>query len=355
MSTGKHFSGAGQSSAVGMFMTAKTELNDDKLTEKVVMYSQGQVNSFKILSEEQRGELYYIKIQANIDKDILQSAAKVSQKQTVSLNVSNIAASNQTEEDKLQSRVEILSEAMKQINYASLINYYAYPRVIKNDKGEDKIYLIHMLAFNMDNYMKIISNMDSVFSKIAIKKETGAFVDYHYNKSAYELAKNYKNITDVIKYKGMWINQLNAVRQTTDDKYNCINTYRISHSSGNYLNKGWYALVNKFTSFTAYQLYDSSDEDSIKNNLSEILKNIQQKFNITFIAESGTGFDSELARDSAEFSIGDSYFLYPIFFKDTPPYDRSSVFIFLQLLNLSKEQMVSLKEITGRYELERKK
>ena len=125
----------------------------------------------------------------------------------------------------------------------------------------------------------------------------------------------------------------------------CINP----STGGSELNDGCYGITDRLTATTVYELYDSKKTDrNIQGAIYKELCNLEHTFRVTFIAESGSGFDSEIARNSDLFIIGSNYILNPVFrYKG-----NSSILVFIQDLNLSKEQLVSLKELTGRYELE---
>ena len=338
--------------AVGMFMTSTTELNNDDITEKIVTYRQGQVDSFKILEESQKNGIYYTKIIANIDKDILQSAAeKSSQKQVIAFDGSNIAAREQSKSYKDLTKSDSLRNIISQVDYIPMIGYYAYPKIFKNKNGEEKIYLIHILYIDYDKYMKIANNLKSVMSRLAIDTGSVSFNNPENNKIIYNTTKNIKNIADIINYKRFNLNRLNNVsindlnKKSTSPSQYCINP----STGGSELNDGCYGITDRLTATTVYELYDSKKTDrNIQGAIYKELCNLEHTFRVTFIAESGSGFDSEIARNSDLFIIGSNYILNPVFrYKG-----NSSILVFIQDLNLSKEQLVSLKELTGRYELE---
>lgn len=329
--------------AVGMFMTSKTELNDDVLTEKIVTYSQGQVDSFKILEETQKNGIYYTKIIANIDKDILQSAAKnSSQKQVIKFDGSNIAAREQSSSDKAISKIESLENVISQVDYTSMIDYYVYPKIIKNRNGGEKVNLVHILYINYDKYMKIAKNLKSAMSNLAIDTGSVNFIDPKNNKFFYNITKNIQKIDNIIDYNRYSLNILSAVGPSQ---------YVINPSTGgSELKDGCYGITDGLIATTVYKLYDSKKSDrNIQNQIGKELFKLRHHFRVTFIAETGSGFDSEIARDSASFRIGTYYIFKPVF---SCSGGNSSILIFIQNLNLSREQLINIKELTGRYELE---
>lgn len=58
---------------VGMFMDSKTILENENLTETIFTNTQGYISSYEIISEEERGGLYRVKIQAILKKDAIRS------------------------------------------------------------------------------------------------------------------------------------------------------------------------------------------------------------------------------------------------------------------------------------------
>ena len=81
---------------VGMFMTAKTEIVNDDITEKIVTHSRGQVNSYEVISETNGVDGWVVKIKANIDKDILEETAQAVQSKSVAFDGTSLAASQST-------------------------------------------------------------------------------------------------------------------------------------------------------------------------------------------------------------------------------------------------------------------
>lgn len=62
--------------AVGQFISVEN-IVDDHAIEKIVQYSKGKSNSFKILSEKRTPNGWNIKIQAHFDKDIVKEASEL--------------------------------------------------------------------------------------------------------------------------------------------------------------------------------------------------------------------------------------------------------------------------------------
>lgn len=81
-----------------MFVSSKTETINDRLTEEIVLHSRGRVNSYQVLSEEKKDNIWELTILAVIDKDILQEAEKTVQTKEVTVDLSHLAAQKSTAE-----------------------------------------------------------------------------------------------------------------------------------------------------------------------------------------------------------------------------------------------------------------
>ena len=241
-----------------------------------------------------------------------------------------------TEEEKSKPKDQLIKDFVSQVDYSSCLNYNYYTKSI-NEDGKNNLYLIHIITYNYNNYLKLAKKFDIFFSKIAVSKEKKTLLDQETNKKLYYLSKNYqeidKNLKDLPK-----INPEGTA-------------YRINKGSSMQLPNGWYGVVTNTTSVNCYQFYDKNDEFNSKTEMNSALKDLKHTLEITFIAESATkdAFDSELARNTVEIIIDNKEMLAPVFTNNNGwPY---CILLYKQKLNVPAVQTETVQGITGRYEL----
>ncbi|MDO4839829.1 MAG: hypothetical protein Q3990_04065, partial [Desulfovibrionaceae bacterium] len=97
------------------------------------------------------------------------------------------------DEEKSKPKDQLIQDFVSQVDYTSCLNYNYYTKSI-NEKGQNTLYLIHILTFNYNNYLKLAKKFDDFFSKIALNTVTKTLLDQETNKKLYYLSKNYQEI-----------------------------------------------------------------------------------------------------------------------------------------------------------------
>ncbi len=249
-------------------------------------------------------------------------------------------ANKLTAEEKSKPKDQLIKDFVSQVDYTSCFNYNYYTKSI-NEDGKNNLYLIHILTFNYNNYLKLAKKFDDFFSKIAIKKEIKTLLDQEANKKLYYLSKNYQEIEK----------NLDIIAKINSDG----TAYKINKGgSSKQLNNWWDGVVTNTTSINCYQIYsDEHDKEISFSSITYHLEHLKHTFKISFIAESATkdAFDSELARTTKGFMIGNNQMLAPVF---TINNDMTSCILYYkQKLDVPADQPEAANGITGRYELTR--
>ena len=174
---------------VGMFLTSKTESIDDTLTEKIVIHSRGQVNSFEILSENNTNDVWSITIRAKLDKDILQETVASTQSKALDFNAQDDAAQKISQEQKGKSQTEVLQASLDLFDFSKCLDYTntlikGHPKY-KNNK---KYYIQHILKMNLKKFKAQADQLEKVIASIA-EKQIDVHLDIKIGKQILEAIK----------------------------------------------------------------------------------------------------------------------------------------------------------------------
>lgn len=94
--------------AVGMYMTSKTDVLNDDITEQIAAYSRGNVNSFQIISQIQQNGVWIVKISANVDKDIIHETMAQLSKSNIKIDGASLAAQVQSVANRNNDAIDVL-------------------------------------------------------------------------------------------------------------------------------------------------------------------------------------------------------------------------------------------------------
>ena len=147
--------------AAGSFIDAKTELNNDQLTERIISYSRGLVEKYEVLSvdDRQAGEgIYKMKLRMWIVRDILRDGAKhatagsaevsfsasdLKRKQKEELDAKALEARNaqaETAKRKAQTAPELLSAMLERYKPEDFLSCYIPGKRLYNELCKRKIH-----------------------------------------------------------------------------------------------------------------------------------------------------------------------------------------------------------------------
>lgn len=175
--------------AVGAIISAKTELNNDELSENIIMHSRGVIESFDILDEKAEGGLTKIYIQARVHREILQDETKrYIEAQTVKADTVkavkaqlNDNARDFSKQEKEQTGSAMLKELLQKIfdNYGPE-NFYSATlnSNVRYDEKTKKSYILISEKFNLDVFWNdFIPKLHKVFEKVALKKKKHIYIE----------------------------------------------------------------------------------------------------------------------------------------------------------------------------------
>lgn len=315
---------------VGLFMTSKTEVIDDKLTEKIVTHSRGQVNNYKELSAEKKEDGWHVRISAQIDKDILQETAQAITKQEVEFDGSNIAAKMETGKNKSETQKEALEMLKDLSDWKDCLNYSF--RII-HDTNEKKIFGEHSLDIDIEKYITKSKQICNFLDKICTSKQ-------EVNLDSLERNKDMLNILKSKSWdKGFVVGRHGLL-------YN--SGYHINHFNGNFPSNS----ITVITSTSKGISYIFEKEINLYSYFRDNL------YECEFSVESTDGgFDSTLAHSSTTLYIVSEKMpeIKPLIYHYNNPQGTfsSTRFKFMQELKLTKDDLVNKKKYIGKYLLKK--
>jgi hypothetical protein len=142
-------------SAIGMYLSASTEVLNDDVFEKVVAYSRGRLNSYRELSSFKGGDgVWHVTIVAEIERDVLEETAASAATATVAVD-DQLRASAATEADRRKSARELISEFNDSYKPEDLIVTRIGRPEVRADGG---VYVSVHLDFNDKKYRQVYLN-----------------------------------------------------------------------------------------------------------------------------------------------------------------------------------------------------
>lgn len=351
--------------AVGMYMTSKTEMLNDNLTEELAAYSRGQVNSYKTLSESQNNGIWTIKIQANIDRDIMQETVKASKSQNIQIDGGNLAAQIQSQQNKDQDAKDVI-KLSDMLNFQEALDYQVslQPYKINN---ETAIFARHILKFDLKKFQNWANTLEKFVAQRAIRKDEmhiepnpakKAFALI--NTNDYPLQPNPEMLKQDESHRNNGCYVVNASRNDPSYPYWVGNAFPKSMGGriGFFLDKtkpvkNTIIFLKNQSAATRYFLSDDAYKD---------IQDIGGKYKLTFYIEAGNGYDAISEPTQKEIIFGfpphnwrpEDIFIAPEFYVSALP-DGGGIgpvlFVF-QKLDIPVYKLAQLKNITGRYTLE---
>lgn len=177
--------------AAGSFIDAKTELNNDQLTERIISYSRGLVEKYEVLSvdDSQAGEgIYKMKLRMWIVRDILRDGAKhaTAGSAEVSFSASDLKkkeeldakalearnAQAETAKRKAQTAPELLSAMLERYKPEDFLSCYipGKPEAVKDKQDTFKLNV--EISFNEKLYYEaFVPDLKQVLDQIAKSKK----------------------------------------------------------------------------------------------------------------------------------------------------------------------------------------
>lgn len=165
--------------AVGMVLSAKSNVNNEELSENIITHSRGVIEDFDILQENKKGSRTQVFIQARVRREILRDEAnKYSEAQVVKADTGRAVkaqmddtAKDTTKSNKTASGVALLKEVFDSYGPEDFFSATLNPK-IQYDKETKKPYIQINEKFNQDLFWKdFLPRVRQALEGIALKKE----------------------------------------------------------------------------------------------------------------------------------------------------------------------------------------
>lgn len=165
--------------AVGMVLSAKSNVNNEELSENIITHSRGVIEDFDILQENKKGSRTQVFIQARVRREILRDEAnKYSEAQVVKADTGRAVkaqmddtAKDTTKSNKTASGVALLKEVFDSYGPEDFFSATLNPK-IQYDKRTKKPYIQINEKFNQDLFWKeFLPRVREALEGIALKKE----------------------------------------------------------------------------------------------------------------------------------------------------------------------------------------
>ena len=319
---------------VGLFLTSKTQAVDDDVTEKIVTHSRGQVDSYKVLSEVQENGIWTVGIEASIDKDILKETAAQGKTRKMAFDGTAVAAREDTQEKKRQSQGEILTDALNDLNLASILRYKTELKKKALPDGKAAFYVEHILSVDPQQFAILADQLERTLAPIADGKLVLKMEDF-WGQTLQALQKDWTNVPEKTALNRFIVNP-------NDNRRKLSTTPRVVYLEKNKNCVCFYKNAAKAVCYTFENV-----------PMKEIISQLKRTYAIRFEVEGGSSFSEMSDAFSVEWPYASSYivFIDPTFYSYG---DNIATLVYNQQLKLDREQLVELKEISAEYTITKK-
>ena len=173
--------------AVGMMIEAKTELDQDKVAEKIIAHSRGVVEGYEILGADQEGGVFHLRMQAKVRKDILRDGLQyvASKGQVIAFSLDDLKpqedlslngleeqdAKSTTEEKNAQDAADLFVETAKKYRPEDFLALQAVSKLKVVEGKSDMFEMDFEVSFNEEKYYKeYIPDLERVLDQISHNK-----------------------------------------------------------------------------------------------------------------------------------------------------------------------------------------
>ncbi|MDR0620865.1 MAG: hypothetical protein LBJ61_03190 [Deltaproteobacteria bacterium] len=278
---------------IGMFLVSKTEVVDETLTEQIIAHSKGRVDSYKDLEAVQADDIWKVRIQAFIERELLEGAVTTSSRKTVIMDNPILAqegrnwAARESAKDEAKKTAEQLVEYYFENN--DLTDIYKIDTItpsFQKDNGTINIEVVvsideKKMNFLINNFIEIIEQISTKMSQelypteaknrnIQLEKngEVNGRAYYAYLRDlsiilpiSPTMYKQYfldKKLFDLIKSKLPNSNNVKIIIEAVDKNQNIIDTTAhqvefynsIYYYDDIFINKDWIIRQARTTSIT---------------------------------------------------------------------------------------------------------
>jgi hypothetical protein len=233
--------------AIGMYMISETNLINEDMHEKLLIYSRGRVNSYKELSAHKDENIWIVSIEAEIEKEVLIETINSSSQSEISIDGLNLAATMATDLDKESNKKLILQEFLEKLNFEDLFKINFQPTI---ENGQLIIIATIELDFNIYNDL-ILTNLNNILKQISITNENKHFTQEQAqcNKLLLNTVYNFDGENEnlaftCLKFERGNIYIPNDIRKVTVYDYNKYFVYTINEDLFNLIKDKYAQYVN---------------------------------------------------------------------------------------------------------------
>lgn len=319
---------------VGLFLTSKTQAVDDDVTEKIVTHSRGQVDSYKVLSEVQENGIWTVGIEASIDKDILKETAAQGKTRKMAFDGTAVAAREDTQEKQRQSQSEILTDALNDLNLASILRYRTELKKKALRDGKTAFYVEHILSIDPEQFKILADQLERTLAPIAEGKEV-LKVEDAWGKTLQALQKDWTTVPDNAELNRFVLNP-------TDKGRKLFSSPRVAYLDNNRNSVCFFKNSSKAICYTFDQM-----------SMKKAIASLQRTYKIRFEVEAGNSVSELSDGYTVEWPHvrGSIVCIEPTFYNHG---ENIANLVYNQRLNLDREQLVELKEISAEYTITKK-
>jgi hypothetical protein len=153
--------------AIGLYMVSKTSVIDEDIEEKILVYSRGRVNSYKEISSNKVNDIWLVKIEAEIEKEILIETVNAYSTSELPIDGLNLAATLSTDSEKELNKTLLLKDFFDSFTYEDLFKITLKPLV---ENGQ--LYVLTTIELDYDVYRNLIlGKLNNILEQISISKE----------------------------------------------------------------------------------------------------------------------------------------------------------------------------------------
>lgn len=319
---------------VGLFMTSNTKAVDDEIVENIVEHSRGNIDSFKIIKENQDNGIYYITLSADIKSDILKEPAKFTKSKIISFDGRNLAAKQASKENEKSTAAKLIKEIPNIINLDPLIKYEVnLGEVIY--KG-DKYYVLNsVVKIDLNNFLIQAKELHKYLSQIALSKYNMPFAEY-LAKPAMQMLKTDKYDFSVFRDDSIRSIKMKRKPLTKADMGQHLGFYWNGSREEESI-----CIYENIRGAICYKM-----EPQIYNKLIDMI-NKKRKYKIELIAEIGGGENYFSTDTFIEYPFSANWIVPDFGYMN----GQACVLQAQVVLDMSKEELLNTTEINGKYEL----
>ena len=187
--------------AVGVVVDDVSQVDNDKLSEKLITHSKGTVKAYDVIKAEKRNRRWYVTIRAKVEREVLKRAARES---TITRDISDsrhLAAEIHTDKEQKLTGTELLEAVLKRYTPGQFVSFQA-DGIFKSDNqmGLGAPSLSFSKKYDLNFYFKdFIPTLTKTMKQVAEASQSISFAGHYDNQVI--ASKYFSNTLDPIYQK----------------------------------------------------------------------------------------------------------------------------------------------------------